>query len=58
MTKKELEIRCKVLEEKIERINELCKEYKDTRDAAETIGAIIANCDPDLIEKSIKFKLL
>ena len=53
MTKKELEIRYKVLEERIERIYELCKNYTGISDAAKTIGEIEANCDPDIIEKLI-----
>ena len=55
--KKELEIRCKVLEERMKRINEICKEYTSTRDAVETIGTIMANCDPDLIEQSINWRI-
>lgn len=57
MTKKELEIRYKVLEERMERIYELCKKYTGISDAAKTIGAIEANCDPDLIEQSINWKI-
>lgn len=57
MTKKELEIRYKVLEERMERIYELCKKYTGTSNAAETIGAIEANCDPDLIERSINWRI-
>lgn len=57
MTKKELEIRYKVLEERMEKINELCKEYTSTRDAIKTIGAIMAYCDPDLIEQSINWRI-
>lgn len=57
MTKEELEIRCKVLEERIERINELCKEYTGISNAAKTVGAIRVNSDPDLIEQSINRRL-
>ena len=57
MTKKELEIRYKVLEERIKRINELCKEYTEISNAAETIGAIEANSDPDIIEQIINWRL-
>ena len=57
MTKKELEIRYKVLEERMERIYELCKKYTGTSNAAKTIGAIEANCDPDLIEQSINWRI-
>ena len=57
MTKKELEIRCKVLEERMKRINEICKEYTSTRNAAETIGTIMADSDPDLIENSINWRI-
>lgn len=57
MTKRELEIRCKVLEERMKRINEMCEKYTSTRDAAETIGTIMANSDPDLIEQSIKWRI-
>ena len=57
MTKKELEIRCNVLEERIKRINELCKEYTGISNAAETIGAIMADSDPDLIERSINWRI-
>lgn len=53
MTKKELEIRCKVLEERMKRINEICENYKNERDAARTIGAIMANCDLEFIEQRI-----
>lgn len=57
MTKRELEIRCKVLEERMERINEMCEKYASTRDAVETIGIIMANSDPDLIEQSIRWRI-
>ena len=57
MTKRELKIRCKVLEERMERINEMCEKYTSTRDAVETIGIIMANSDPDLIEQSIKWRI-
>lgn len=57
MTKKELEIRYKVLEERMKRINELCKEYTGISNAAETVGKIMADSDPDLIEQSINGRL-
>lgn len=57
MTKKELEIRCKILEERMERINELCKKYTGINNAPETIGAIMADSDPDLIEQSINWRI-
>ena len=57
MTKRELEIRCKVLEERMKRINEMSEKYTSTRDAAETIGTIMANSNPDLIEQSIKWRI-
>lgn len=57
MTKKELEIRYKVLEERMKRINELCKEYTGINNAAETVGKIMANSAPDLIEQSINWRL-
>ncbi len=57
MTKKELEIRCKVLEERMKRINEICENYKNERDAARTIGAIMANCDLEFIEQRINWKI-
>ena len=47
MTKKELEIRCEVMEERLNKINE-----------TETIGAIMANCDPDFLEKCISWKIV
>ena len=55
--KRELEIRCKVLEERMKRINEVCKKYTSTRDATETIGTIMADSDPDLIEQSINWRI-
>ena len=58
MTKKELEIRCEVMEERLNKINEICKGYTtDKSKASETIGAIMANCDPDFLEKCINWKL-
>lgn len=57
MTKKELEIRYKVLEERMKRINELCKEYTGISNAAKTVGKIMAESDPDLIEQSINWRL-
>lgn len=56
MTKQELEIKCEILEERLNRINELCKEYTDKGKAAETIGAIMANSDPDFLEKCISWR--
>ena len=57
MTKKELEIRYKVLKERMERIYELCKEYTGMSDGAKTIGEIEANCDPDIIEQIINGRI-
>ena len=57
MTKKELEIRCEVMKESLNRINELCEGYPYKSNASETIGAIMANCDPDFLEKCIRWKL-
>ena len=57
MTKKELEIRYKVLKERMERIYELCKEYTGISDGAKTIGVIEANCDPDIIEQIINGRI-
>lgn len=57
MTKKELEIRCEVMEERLNKINEICKGYTYKSNAPETIGAIMANCDPDFLEKCISWKL-
>ena len=57
MTKQELEIRYKVLEERMERIYELCKKYTGISNGAETIGEIEANCDPDIIEQIINWRI-
>lgn len=57
MTKKELEIRCEVMKESLNRINELCEEYTAKNKAFETIGAIMAQCDPDFLEKRISWKM-
>ncbi len=57
MTKKELEIRCEVMKESLNRINELCEGYTDKNKAFETIGAIMAQCDPDFLEKRISWKM-
>ena len=56
MTKQELEIRYKVLEERMERIYELCKKYTGISNGAETIGEIEANSDPDIIEQIINWR--
>lgn len=55
--KRELEIRCKVLEERMKRIYELCKNYTGISNGAETIGEIEANCDPDIIEQIINWRI-
>lgn len=57
MTKKELEIRCEVMEERLNKINEICKRYTDKSNASKTIGAIMANCDPDFLKKCISWRL-
>lgn len=57
MTKKELEIRCEVMKESLNRINELCEEFTDLDKAFETIGAIMTHCDPDFLEKRIIWKM-
>lgn len=57
MTKKELEIRCEVMEERLNKINEICKGYTDKSKAPETIGAIMANCDPDFLEQCISWRM-
>ena len=50
MTKKELEIRCEVMKESLNRINELCEEFTD-------LDAIMTHCDPDFLEKRISWKM-
>ena len=55
MTKKELEIRCEIMQERLNRINEICEGYTDKSKASETIGA--AQCDPDFLEKCISWRL-
>lgn len=57
MTKKELEIRCEVMKESLNRINELCEEFTDFNKAFETIGEIMVHCDPDFLEKRISWKM-
>ena len=57
MTKKELEIRCEIMQERLDRINEICEGYTDKSKASETIGAIMAQCDPDFLEKRISWKM-
>lgn len=57
MTKKELEIRCEVMKESLNRINEICEGYTDKNEASKTIGAIMAQCDPDFLEKRISWKM-
>lgn len=57
MTKKELEIRCEVMKESLNRINELCEGFIDIDKAFETIGEIMVHCDPDLLEKRISWKM-
>lgn len=57
MTKKELEIRCEIMQERLNRINEICEEYTDKSKAPKTIGAIMAQCDPDFLEKCISWRL-
>ncbi len=57
MTKKELEIRCKVMEERLNRIYEICNQYSHDRDAPTAIGRITANCDPDLVAEDIEWRL-
>lgn len=53
MTKKELEIKCKVLEERLEKINELCEKYSYKSNAAEIIGGIEFWCSQEDIERAI-----
>ena len=55
--RKDSKNRCKVLEERMKRIYELCEKYTGISNAAETIGAIKVNCDPDLIERSINWRI-
>lgn len=57
MTKRELEIRCEIMQERLNRINEICEGYTDKSKASETIGAIMAQCDPDFLEKCISWRL-
>ena len=53
MTKKELEIRCEVMKESLNRINELCEEFIDLDKAFETIGKIMTH----FLEKRISWKM-
>ncbi len=57
MTKKELEIRCEIMQERLNKINKICEGYTDISKAPETIGAIIALCDPNFLEQCISWKL-
>lgn len=53
MTKQELEIKCKILEDRINRIYEICNQYPSEIDAGTAIGKIIANCDPKFLTDDI-----
>lgn len=56
MTKQELEIKCKVLEERLQKINDICKAYTfESNKAAETIGSISYYCDPTETKRRIDF---
>lgn len=52
MTKNELEIKCKILERRLNRINEICNQHD--LDAPNAIERIKVNVDPDLITDDIK----
>lgn len=57
MTKKELEIRCEIMQERLNKINKICEGYTDISKAPETIGAIITLCDPDFLEQCTSWRL-
>lgn len=57
MTKKELEIKCGILEKRLNRIYEICSQYPHDIDGTTAIGKIIANCDPDLLADDIKWSI-
>ena len=58
MTKQELEIKCNVLEERLQKINDICEAYTfKSSKAAETIGSISYYCDPTETKRSIDFKI-
>lgn len=58
MTKKELQIKCKVLEESLEKINELCKKYTYKSNAAEMIGRIESCSSQENIERAIHYEII
>ena len=57
MTKQELEIKCGILEKRLNRIYEICSQYPHDIDGTTAIGKIIANCDPDLLANDIKWSI-
>lgn len=58
MTKQELEIKCKVLEERLQTISEICNAHTFGKDsAAETLGKIIYYSDPDATKEKIEFEI-
>lgn len=58
MTKKELEIKCKVLEERLQKINEICNAHTFGKDnEARTIGRILYYSDENDTKMSIEHKI-
>lgn len=57
MTQQELEIKCGILEKRLNNIYEICNQYSDENNASRTIGKILANCDPDYIANDIKWHI-
>lgn len=53
MTKAELEVKCKILEERLEKIDQITKNINYDK-VWKDIGRIAAYCDPECIEIEVK----
>lgn len=54
---RELEIKCSVMEDHINRIYEASTQYPNKIDISTAIGKIRANSDPDFLAERIRWKL-
>lgn len=57
MTQQELEIKCRILEKRLNRIYEICNQYPHDINGATAIGKILTNCDPDYLAEDIEWRL-
>lgn len=57
MTQQELEIKCGILEKRLNKIYEICSQYPRDIDEITAMAKIATNCNPDYLADDIEWRL-